>query len=657
MRASAKHLFIIAIISILFSACKDSSDNTPKVYTLNCVKTDSESILLRGQTDSKYLDDNYSYGFLLISANDVESDKDAENKLKHYQSSRESIRDLICTGANITAHYYRYTVSGLGPDSTIYFCAYATDGTNYITGNVMKLTTSDIEDVITTGSAIVTIGREMVTPSTAMVSAFISHRAKDLGDYLVGFELSDDKNFSDPVTNNNVIRDINSDWYSYTYQGLIIGRTYYYRAVMQYWSPNEKNSVVVYGETKSFTVAPSDISLTTLDAQENGVFSELLTGKIPEYDYNYQCGFLYSETKSSFTKQSFADPDVDLEYASIYNNSIMDDGSIKCDVPVKPNTLYYYTAFVRVSDDVCFFGETKSFTTSPLQFSFNEADRITAHSVTLNCTYNDINMNDIYTYWSAGIYLSSITNQPSSENNEFQCNISYYAEGDIKDIEIHKTFIGLQPNTTYYYRPYIYAPIINYYSAAYYYGETKSFTTSDVVAVDGAVDLGLSVLWATDNLGATSENPIGDYYAWGETEPKDSFYGKDYTPIQQANISGTKYDAATAKLGNGWRMPTCDEIFDLTQTCNDERVTRNSVPGILLTSSLTGYSIFIPISNYMVENDTVITDKFAFWSGQKSTEINKSYYCEQYRWDVADAPYFYGMPIRPVYDPLWDKKK
>lgn len=642
---TTKHLFIIAIISILFSACKDSSDNIPTVNTLNCVKIDSTSILLRGQTDSKYLDNNYSYGFLLIPADDVESDKDAENKLKHYQSSRENICDIVCTGPNITAYYFRYTVSELGPDSTIYFCAYASDGTNYIMGNVMKLTTSDIEPLITTESAVVSSSNSSVT-----VSATVKPRAKNLGDYSLWFELSGDKNFSDPVLNKNVIRDINSDWYSATYQ-VSFGRTYYYRVVMQYWSPNEKNSVIVYGETKSFTAALSNISLTTLDAQNNGLFTVLLTGKMSAIsdEFNYQYGFLYSETQTSFTQQSFEDPDVRLAFASI-----SDDGSLECVVSVKPNTLYYYTAFVKFSENVCFLGETKSFTTPPLQFSFNEADRITAHSVTLNCAYNDIKM-DIFSYWSAGIYLSSITDQPSSENNEFQCEISYYAEGYIKDVEIHKTVIGLKPNTTYYYRPYIYAPIFDYYTSSYYYGETKSFTTSDVVTVDGAVDLGLSVLWATDNLGATIENPIGDYYAWGETEPKNSFYGKDYTPIQQTNISGTQYDAATAKLGNGWRMPTYDEILDLTHNCNVESVTRNSVPGTLLTSAITGYSIFVPTSNYIIENDTVIIYSSTFWSGQKSLEKNKSYFGDEY--NIPSAPSYYGMPIRPVYDPLWDKKE
>lgn len=651
MKTSIEHLFIIVVISILFSACKDS-ENIPKVNTLTYVKIDSASVLLRGQTDSKYVDDNYSYGFLLIFADNVESDEDAKNKLTHYQSSQKSIRNLLCTGADVTVYSFRHTVSGLGPNSTIYYCAYATDGANYSIGNVMKLTTSDMEGLITTEKAI-------ISGLSVTVNASINPEAKNFDDYSFGFELSTEKDFSELIPDNDYVnRDKYSDWYSNTYDGLLFGQTYYYRAVMHYWSAFEKYSATVYGETKSFTIVPIDISITTLDARKNGLFGELLTGKMSEIsaEYNFDCGFLYSETQ--ITEQSFTDPDVNLAYASILDNSLMDDGSLKCVVPAKPNTLYYYTAFVKFSENVCVLGETKSFTTPPFQFSINEVNRITAHSVNISCVYNNAYIDIEHRYWAAGIYISSTTKLPSDENYEYQ----YQTTDDyeiINDIKINSTIVELQPNTTYYYRPYVYAPILNYYTYSYYYGETKSFTTSDVVTVDGAVDLGLSVLWATDNLGATIENPIGDYYAWGETEPKNSFYGKDYTPIQQTNISGTQYDAATAKLGNGWRMPTYDEILDLTHNCNVESVTRNSVPGTLLTSSITGYSIFVPTSNYIIENDTVNGYAFTFWSGQKSTEKNKSYYCERWGYDayISDAPYYYGMPIRPVYDPLWDKKE
>ncbi len=76
------------------------------------------------------------------------------------------------------------------------------------------------------------------------------------------------------------------------------------------------------------------------------------------------------------------------------------------------------------------------------------------------------------------------------------------------------------------------------------------------------VDLGLSVKWATCNVGATKPEEYGNYYAWGETATKSEYtednsltYGK-----QMRDISGNaQYDAATANWGGTWRMPTNDE--------------------------------------------------------------------------------------------------
>ena len=85
------------------------------------------------------------------------------------------------------------------------------------------------------------------------------------------------------------------------------------------------------------------------------------------------------------------------------------------------------------------------------------------------------------------------------------------------------------------------------------------------------VDLGLSVKWATCNLGASSSSGYGNFYAWGETSTKPSYtdsnsqtYGKDGI----GNISGnSRYDAARANWGGSWRMPTRSEMQELVNKC------------------------------------------------------------------------------------------
>ena len=120
-----------------------------------------------------------------------------------------------------------------------------------------------------------------------------------------------------------------------------------------------------------------------------------------------------------------------------------------------------------------------------------------------------------------------------------------------------------------------------------------------------AVDLGLSVLWATHHVGANSCEQFGDKFAWGETETKESFtrdnciyYDKEtmtYTDIGN-DISGTEFDAAHAKWGGKWRMPTLDEINELKKKCTWEWTRINDVNGYKVIGS-NGNSIFIPITN------------------------------------------------------------
>ena len=132
------------------------------------------------------------------------------------------------------------------------------------------------------------------------------------------------------------------------------------------------------------------------------------------------------------------------------------------------------------------------------------------------------------------------------------------------------------------------------------------------------VDLGLpsGTLWATCNLGAEAPEELGDYYAWGETEPnKEKFNWGDYKWCNGSATTLTKYclfyefgtpdhkqvldkkdDAAISNLGKEWCMPTDRQISELINKNNTttEFTTLNGVNGILLTSKKNGNSIFLP---------------------------------------------------------------
>lgn len=136
--------------------------------------------------------------------------------------------------------------------------------------------------------------------------------------------------------------------------------------------------------------------------------------------------------------------------------------------------------------------------------------------------------------------------------------------------------------------------------------DSKVTVSDDDYAVSGKigshyyVDLGLSVKWADRNLGAMSSFAYGDYYAWGETETKDSYDTSNSSTygVEIDDFAGNAdYDAATAAWGSKWRMPTKEEFEELLEKCSWELSTRGNLNGYLVTGS-NGNSIFLPAAGY-----------------------------------------------------------
>lgn len=139
-------------------------------------------------------------------------------------------------------------------------------------------------------------------------------------------------------------------------------------------------------------------------------------------------------------------------------------------------------------------------------------------------------------------------------------------------------------------------------------------TTTDKV---GYVDLGLPSgnLWAECNLGASSPEAYGDYYAWGEVEPKQVYTNSNHKWYKEGapSLGFTKYnnedgklslededDAVIQKLGNGWRTPTLADFRELTNQkyTTIEKTTLNGVAGYQITSKKNKKSIFIPFAGF-----------------------------------------------------------
>ena len=187
-----------------------------------------------------------------------------------------------------------------------------------------------------------------------------------------------------------------------------------------------------------------------------------------------------------------------------------------------------------------------------------------------------------------------------------------------------------------------------------------------------AVDLGLSVKWARCNLGATEPEQYGNYYAWGETSPKNEYKWANYKYGSSKNGPFSKYvlesgygevdhktvldledDAAYAEYGGFWRMPTQKEVEELMNGCTWVWTTRNDIPGYKVTSITTGNSIFLPANGMFggsSANDAGIVGNY--WSASLSKENTyfsvSPYFASSYIRN-GNCYRYLGLAVRPVY--------
>lgn len=171
------------------------------------------------------------------------------------------------------------------------------------------------------------------------------------------------------------------------------------------------------------------------------------------------------------------------------------------------------------------------------------------------------------------------------------------------------------------------------------------------------VDLGLSVKWATCNVGASSPEEYGDYFAWGDTSPKSEYRSDNCASYRKSwsDIGGnSSRDAATANWGGNWRLPTKAEFQELIDNCDWTRTTQNGHKGYKVTSKKNGNSIFLPAACYRygseLHYDYLFTDG-AYWSSEpfESGNYHACYlgFCED-GYGMRATFRDHGHSVRPV---------
>ena len=222
---------------------------------------------------------------------------------------------------------------------------------------------------------------------------------------------------------------------------------------------------------------------------------------------------------------------------------------------------------------------------------------------------------------------------------------------------------NLTENTIYYVRAYA----TNEKGTSY--GEEKSFATlSTTGTINGYdwVDLGLpsGLKWATCNVGASSPEDYGNYYAWGETTTKSNYsssnsatYVLTISQLQsQGYIDGSgnltpSHDAATANCGGSWRMPTKEEQQELIDNCTWTWTTQNDVKGYKVTGPNSNH-IFLPAAGLRYVSSLLSAgEDGSYWSstpGESSSDRTCSLSFDSSGQSVYWGDRFYGRSVRPV---------
>lgn len=219
-----------------------------------------------------------------------------------------------------------------------------------------------------------------------------------------------------------------------------------------------------------------------------------------------------------------------------------------------------------------------------------------------------------------------------------------HVKGGVYRVEL----MNLQSDTEYH----VYYEVSNVFSTVVVPGNCSFITAKkgekpNPTVTPEYVDLGLpsGVKWAIFNVGATKPEEYGDYFAWGETEPKELYDESTYSEKEE--------DAATANWGSEWRMPTQAEQDELRTECSWTWMTENDVNGYKVVGP-NGNSIFLPAAGYCSGSSLYnVGHKGFYWAS--SLYMGNTSYAYYLSFTYNDVSRYsndrcYGQSVRPVYD-------
>ena len=513
-------------------------------------------------------------------------------------------------------YYYSIHIFGLEPGTTYYYRSYVYQGGTNAYGETMSFTTKDIlSPIITTSPAVVLGPTEVITNAKLDLTDCLYESL------IYGFYYGSDAQHLDSFVSCDGIDDAHN--YAWQFRSLTPATAYYYQA-----------SVVLdgrefTGEVLSYTTAEIEATVTTMPASNITEFKATLNGRFATTNadtLSKEVWFLWSKTAKTVDELKTSGTRVDC--------TLNDDCTFSTQLAgLDYDAEYHYVAITKVLDKE-FSGEFVSFSTSGINATVTTlpASDISYSRACLNASFT-VNSTENFSksVWFLWSKTASTLDALKTSGTKVSCSLN--SDGSFKS-----SLSGLCDYTTYYY-----VAAAKVYDREFY-GTVKSFKTKELPS--GAVDLGLSVLWATSNLSASGLSDAwwrhGDYYAWGETKTKSNYSWSTYKWCNGSSSTLTKYntsssigavdnktefkdydyedDAARKILGGKWRIPTDAEWTELIKNCT---WTWTSL-GMTVKSKKVGYtdkSISLPAGGERI-NASLYSDSTCgyYWSSSLCTD-------------------------------------
>lgn len=404
-----------------------------------------------------------------------------------------------------------------------------------------------------------------------------------------------------------------------------------------------------------------DDTVVTLDASSIKTTSAVLNGIV---NSDAVAGDRLGVTKCGFIISTDSYPTEDNGLV-LYSTNLSNGTTYSvCAKNLASEESYYYTSFFYDGTKY-YYGETLSFTTVKFESSKLKAEAIAKGT--------SVNLKGIINYEEVGFVNDFKVGFDIGDAVTFEKVI--LSEGENYIFEATMDNISAAKEYEYYF----FLEYFDINGIQRILRSEKGTFYADFDLPTGAVDLGLSVLWSSVNVGASSPEEFGDFFAWGEVVPKSEYTPSSYLYTNKIigndimdstasgqhksySIIGTEYDAATVNMGSGWKMPTEKQCDELADECEWTYMKYKGGEGFLITGK-NGNRIFLPECGEYVGNEHRIYDA-NYWTGEcqtnkyaESGKFGNTLHAtvltflpeiEIERGTVGVADAYYGLCIRPI---------